>query len=117
MWLGLTGASPGENVRLPLNGNVPGSGCHVNGGPLRASSFPRPGRYLRMTTSRKHDPGTRQPFEPARPADPSRGAATPDVEENRLAAVRQRLGEGYYQRPEVLEKLTEALGPKLLPTP
>jgi hypothetical protein len=63
---------------------------------------------------------TQEPASPSRPPAPPThpgGAATPDVEENRLAAVRQRLREGYYQRPEVLEKLTEALGPKLLPTP
>jgi hypothetical protein len=63
---------------------------------------------------------TQEPASPSRPPAPPThpgGAATPDVEETRLAAVRQRLREGYYQRPEVLEKLTEALGPKLLPTP
>jgi hypothetical protein len=52
---------------------------------------------------------------PAPPAHPG-GAATPDVEETRLAVVRQRLAEGYYQYPEVLKKLAEALGPELLPT-
>ena len=63
---------------------------------------------------------TQEPASPSSPPAPPThpgGATTPAVEENRLAAVRQRLREGYYQRPEVLEKLAEALGPKLLPTP
>jgi hypothetical protein len=51
---------------------------------------------------------------PALPAHPGGGAAQ-DVDEHRLAAVRRRLAEGYYQRSEVLERLAEALGPELPP--
>jgi hypothetical protein len=57
------------------------------------------------------------PSSPPAPPAHSGGAATPDVQENRFAAIQHRLAEGYYQRPEVLEKLAEALSPELLPAP
>jgi hypothetical protein len=46
----------------------------------------------------------------ARPSDPSADDAPDEpMTAERLAAIKQRLAGGYYQRPEILERIAEAV--------
>lgn len=43
------------------------------------------------------------------PSDPPANDAAPDPGAERLATVRRRLAEGFYQRPEVLDRIAAAV--------